>query len=230
MKFELHSHTKECDKCASISGSELVNYYHNFGYGGMVITDHYFSLFFEWFKDELENSDKRKIIERYLRGYYSARNEGEKIGFTVLCGAEVRFNNCINDYLVYGLEENDFYTLPYLNELKNVKELISVLPDYAIVVQAHPFRDNMTVCNPEALFGIEVYNGGTDPFRNKMAKIYAEHYQKPMTSGSDVHGLTRLAVGGIATDFDIQCSRDLVNILRNGKYALIENNIKEQKI
>ena len=222
-KYELHVHTSECDKVAKCSGAEIVKLYHDAGYNGIVITDHYFSLFFQWFEEELGNYNLKKFIDRYLRGYFSARNEGEKIGFTVLCGAEVRFDNTINDYLVYGLEEKDFYELPLLNRLKSVDELIETLPDYALVVQAHPFRDKMTVSSPNLLFGIEGYNGGTDSFRNEMAKLFGVHYGKPLTSGSDFHNISHLAKGGIATKQKITTAKTLTDVLRSGDYTLIEN-------
>lgn len=221
--FELHAHTSECDKVANVGGAEMVRLYRDAGYSGIVITDHYFSLFFEWFKDEIFPGDHKKIIERFLKGYYAARNEGEKIGFSVICGAEVRFDNTINDYLVYGLEERDFFELPLLNRLKNAGELVEVLPDKAVVVQAHPFRDNMTVCNPEPVFGIEAHNGRNDKFRNEMAKMYAKHYNKAMTSGSDFHKAAHIAKGGIATKQKIYTSKDLVDVLRSGDYSLIES-------
>lgn len=220
-KFELHVHTSECDLVAAETGANIVRMYKNAGYDGLVITDHYFSLFFEWFKDELNVVDHKKIIDRWLKGYYSAKNEAEKIGFTVLLGAEVRFDGTINDYLVYGLDVDDFYKLPLLNRLKNVDELISILPPKAVVVQAHPFRNEMTVKDPSNIFGIEVYNGCTDEFRNKLAKIYAEHYGKRMTSGSDFHNKNALAKGGIISDKDIRNSSDLVSVLRTGNYKLI---------
>ena len=222
-KFEMHVHTKECDKVAKFKGAEIVNLYKDAGYDGIVITDHYFSMFFDWFKDELCGSNHKKIIERFLKGYYSAKEAGERKGITVLCGAEVRFDNTINDYLIYGLEENDFYELPLLNKLKDVQELVDVLPDYALVVQAHPFRNNMTVCDPTPIFGIEAYNGGNDEFRNKLAKIYALHYKKSLVSGSDFHDINRLAKGGIATENKICTSKDLIKVLQSGNYSLIEN-------
>lgn len=222
-KYELHSHTAECDRVARLGGKELVRLYREAGYSGIAITDHYFSLFYDWFGEELHSREHKCIIDRYLRGYYAAREEGERCGFTVLCGAEVRFDNTINDYLVYGLEESDFYNMPLLNRLKGVEELKAALPEQALIVQAHPFRDNMTVCNPENLFGIEVHNGGTEPFRNQMARIYAEHYGKAMTSGSDIHGIGALAKGGICTDHNIQTAEDLVKVLRGGEYSLICN-------
>ena len=221
-KYELHAHTSECDKVATLGGADLVKLYHAKGYSGMVITDHYFSLFFDWFKDELCRASHKRIIDRYLKGWYCAKNEGEKLGFTVIPGCEVRFDGSINDYLVYGLEESDFYELPLLNRLSDVNELIKVLPDTAVVVQAHPFRDNMTVCNPSPLFGIEVYNGGTESFRNEMAKIFAKHYEKAMTSGSDVHCEKHIARGGIISVEKINTSKELADVLRSGKYSLIE--------
>lgn len=227
-RFEMHAHTSECDKYARLGGAELVRLYDEAGYRGMVITDHYFSLFYEWFAEELADADHRRIIERYLRGYYAARNEAEKRNFTVLCGAEVRFDHTINDFLVYGLEEEDLFRLPLLNRLRNVEELVEILPDHAVVVQAHPFRDNMTVMSPTSLFGIEVYNGGTDAFRNQMARMYAEHYGKAMTSGSDIHHIKALASGGIATAREITCAGDLVAVLRSGAYSLIADGREER--
>ena len=116
---------------------------------------------------------------------------------------------------------DDLYTLPLLNRLKNLRELLAVLPDRAVVVQAHPFRDNMTVVSPDLLFGVEAHNGRTSPFRNKMARDYAEHYGKVMTSGSDFHKMKDLAKGGIATHRTVTCSAELVELLKSGDYSLI---------
>lgn len=221
-KYELHAHTSECDKIATLSGAELVRAYADKGYSGIVITDHYFSLFFDWFKDELACRNHEQIVSRWLSGYYSARNEGEKIGFAVLPGAEVRIDGTVNDYLIYGLEERDFYKLPLLNQMKSIDEVINILPEYACVVQAHPFRNNMTVCDPSRLFGIETYNAGTEMFRNEIAKSFAEYYKKARTSGSDCHGESAVGKGGIITHRPVHSQADLINILRRGDYSLIE--------
>ena len=226
-KIELHIHTCECDKFAQYSGAEIVKMYSDEGYQCLVITDHYFSPFFKWFSDELDGADHKTIINRYLKGYYTARDEGEKLGITVLPGAEVRLKNSSNDYLIYGLEEKDFYNLPLLNTLNNVDELVSVLPKSTCVVQAHPFRNKMTIFDPENIFGLEVFNYGTAPFRNEMAKMYANHYGKAMTSGSDFHGRNALAKGGIISNKKIHTPKDLVNLLKSGDYTLIETQRPE---
>lgn len=221
-KYELHAHTSECDLVAKLSGGELVRAYADQGYSGIVITDHYFSIFFDWFREELEGKSHKEIIDRWLRGYESARNEGEKIGFTVLPGAEVRIDGTINDYLVYGLEIEDLYRLPLLNRMNSIDEVLDILPERTCVVHAHPFRENMTVRDPSRFFGIEIHNGGTDAFRNQLAKVWAEHYGKAMTSGSDCHGPWAVGKGGIITENPIYTPTDLVQVLRGGNYQLIQ--------
>ena len=95
------------------------------------------------------------------------------------------------------------------------------------MVQAHPFRDKMTVESPSCLFGIEVHNGGTDAFRNGMARSFAEHYKKAMLSGSDFHKAEHLARGGIVTEREVRTPRDLVAVLRDDGYSLICDGCKD---
>ena len=221
--FELHAHTSECDLAAHASGAELVRIYHAAGYSGMVITDHYFATFYKWFAAELEGKTHRAVMERRLKGYYEARNEGEKLGFTVLPGAEGRFDKSpygINDFLVYGCDEEFFLTAPRLNELTSLDELKALLPEGACVVLAHPFRVKMTVMDPAPLFGIEAHNGLTEPYRNGMAEAYAAHFGKPVTSGSDCHHRDHACKGGIDTPRVIRTPKDLSDVLRSGDYTL----------
>lgn len=224
-KYELHAHTHECDRDARLSGSQLVQLYKEAGYDGIVITDHYIERFYtRWFPDEVAGLNHQQQVHRWQKGYRAAKEEGDRIGFTVLPGAEVRFDNFPNDYLIYGLHAEFFSTVPRLNELKNVQELLALLPKEVCVVQAHPFREDMVVTDPRGMFGLEVFNGGTEKFRNEMAKAYAQHYGMPMTSGSDIHGISRLGKGGIMTERRIQTPEDLIAVLRSGEYALIEND------
>lgn len=222
-KFETHLHTAENDIYAYVKAKDAVRLYKDAGYTGIVVTDHYFATFFEWFGDELSGADHRKIIDRWLKGYNAAREEGEKQGLIVLPGAEVRFDGVANDYLVYGLEAEDFYHLPLLNRLKGVRELLEVLPSDTCVVQAHPFRNRMRVVDPTRLFGLEAYNAGTEAYRNTMARNFAEHYNKPMTSGSDMHHADACAKGGICFEREVVTPKDFVDLLRSGEYYLIED-------
>ena len=222
-RIDMHIHTAECDKAAHASAAELVRAYVQKGYDGIVITDHCFSIFHEWFADEIDERDHESMVRRWLAGYRAAKREAEKYDFTVLLGAEVRFDGTTNDYLVYGIDEQFLMSVPMLHRLSGLDELRRILPEQAVIVQAHPFRDNMTVCDPSLLFGIEVYNGGTEAFRNKMARDFAQHYGKRMTSGSDCHALSMVGRGGIQTECPIKSNADLLRVLKSGEYTLIDN-------
>lgn len=221
-KYELHLHTAEGDKVVKENAAQIVRLYHDAGFDGIVVTNHYFSIFFDWFADELVGASHKQIIDRWLRGYYAAREEGEKLGMDILPGAEVRFDGSPNDYLVYGVDTDFFYQAPLLNRLHNVKELVELLPADACVVHAHPFRDRMVVADPSPVWGIEVFNGSNEPYRNQMARSFAQHYGKPMTSGSDFHYAGACGLGGILTEKRITTPKELSEILRSGAYSLIE--------
>ncbi len=218
----MHIHTSECDPYSTLSGAQAANIYKNNGYQGIIITDHYTTGFFNKFKEEIGTEEHNAVIKRFLKGYYAAKAQGDKIGLKVLCGAEVALKSSHNHYLIYGLTEEDFYTLPFLCELPDLAALIKVLPENARIVQAHPFRNFMTVCNPEMLFGYEVYNGGTQPIRNKLAKILAKEYNKPITSGSDCHSKEATCRGGIDSKIKIESNIDLINVLNTRNYKIIE--------
>lgn len=221
-KYELHLHTAEGDKVVKESAAEIVRMYHESGFDGMVVTNHYFSVFYDWFADELAGADHRQIIDRWLKGYRAAREEGEKLDVDVILGAEVRFDGQPNDYLIYGVDEEFFYNAPLLNRLQNVKELIALLPEDVCVVHAHPFRDRMLVADPTPVWGIEVYNGSNEAYRNQMARDFALHYGKKMTSGSDFHYSGACGRGGIVTEKRIRTPKELSEVLRGGQYSLIE--------
>lgn len=222
-QFELHAHTRECDPTAYIMAEDLVSMYAEKGYQGLVITDHYIHLFDEWFRDEVANMNHRERIKRWLRGYEVAKKKAEEYGMTVLLGAEVRFDGYPNDYLVYGADEEFYYQAPRLNQLKNIHEMMALLPEDVCVVQAHPFRRNMVVEAPEAVWGLEVHNGGTPTFHNELARQCALHYGKCMTSGSDTHIPLAVGRGGIQTEEPILTQKDLIRTLRSGAYTLIQN-------
>lgn len=221
MKFELHTHTKENDIVVTKNAPEIVKMYHDKGYEGMVITNHLFDLSLEWYRDVLQNAPHEKIVDHYLTGYRNAKKAGDALDMIILLGLELRFDNTINDYLVYGIDEDFLYNSPLLNTL-TLDEFLKIKPENALVYQAHPFRDNMTITNPKKLFGVEVYNGGTDKLRNEMANIWADLYGLKKISGSDYHVPEHLAKGGVSFYNRVETINELVTELKNERYTLIK--------
>jgi hypothetical protein len=221
MKFELHTHTRENDICVNMDAADIIKAYKGAGYDGIVITNHFFDLSLEWYKEELAGCGHSGIIDYYLKGYKIAKAAGDEIGMTVLLGLELRFDGTVNDCLVYGIDEAFLYNSPLLNTL-TLDSFLEILPEGAVVYQAHPFRDGMTITNPKKLFGIEVYNGGTGEDRNDFADLWADKYHLKKISGSDFHSIHHLARGGVIFENNIEDITGLVRELQAERYTLIK--------
>lgn len=218
-KYELHCHTKEVSVCAVTPVAELVKAYKDAGYSGIVLTDHYSPMTFTI--TELFN--KKKAMDHYLKAYREAKKY-ETEDFTVLLGMELRFYATVNDYLVYGVTEEMLYELPFL--LKTyIKRASKLLRERGcLFLQAHPFRKLITRADPQHLDGVEVFNGKASEEANNLSLEWAKSINAPvMTSGSDCHRETGVALGGIITKEPIKSNDDLIRILKSGEFELIKN-------
>ena len=235
-KTELHAHTSNVSRCAKMSPEDVADCYISAGYSTVVVTNHYAEYIF----DGIGPWEER--IEAYLSGIRRMRaHAGDRL--TVLPGAEVRNYQTSNDYLLYGASEEFLINNPNLHRLF-LKELSALArKNNVLLVQAHPFRTNMTISNTKLLDGVEVFNGTphTDS-RNQFANEWAKCFGLLRTSGSDFHGGCFLKVnekrtwhpysddeygnhytisGGILTDEPIRDTEHLTSILRGGDYSLI---------
>jgi predicted metal-dependent phosphoesterase TrpH len=162
-------------------------------------------------------------VDAYLSGYRSAREEGQKIGITVLLGMELRFDENYNDYLVYGFDESfllDYKEL-YNMGLKKFKSFAR--KNNLLIYQAHPFRSWVTPANPAYLDGVEVFNGNPrHDSNNQLALTFARKNKLKMLSGSDFHQKEDLALGGIVLSEVPSSSSELVHLLNdNGIVELL---------
>ncbi len=220
-KTELHAHTSGISLCAKMNPIEVADRYIEAGYSSIVLTNHYVAYNFT------DGSTWEENIERYLAPIYEMR-EYAKGRLNVLAGAEIHnFENC-NDYLIYGIDEDFLRTHKNLHLLK-VSEIYAVVRESgALMVQAHPFRNAMTIVNPDFLDGMEVFNGTPTPgheARLDIANIWAKRYGLIRTSGTDFHGNiypdSPIVSGGIITDIPITTPEQLLHTLRSGCYELI---------
>lgn len=129
-----------------------------------------------------------------------------------------------SDYLIYGIDKDFLYENEKIYEY-TLEELYKACEKKGyLLVQAHPFRDNIELAPLKYIEGIEVYNGCQDEIsRNDKALEYGKSTNKILTSGSDFHRLDDLARGGIATEVEITEINQLVDLLRSREYKLIQN-------
>lgn len=213
-KTELHAHTNPVSGCSDIDPKDLVLIYKENGYDSVAVTNHFIA-------DRLQGENGQEKVKWYLEDYYKCAEEGALIGLNVILGAEIRFTENNNDYLIFGICPEDlidiYKLLPYgidnfYREYKNEKN---------IIIQAHPFRDKMEEVKPESLDGIEAFN--VHPNHNSrigVAAKYARDNKLIAICGSDFHHYGQECLCGILTKKPLKDSYDVAKALKSGKYNM----------
>lgn len=218
-KTELHCHSKSVSACARVSNEDIIEKFTQAGYTSLVLANH-FNKDTQGFLGCSESY--QDFVTAYLKGYEDLKNAA-KGKLNIILGMELRFTQNSNDYLVFGItekflraNENMFYMNP--ESFSKISREAGLL-----FVQAHPFRNTMTVIRPCFLDGVEVYNGhkGHDS-RNEIADMWADKFGLIKTSGTDFHYPDVPANAGIITDVEITDGTQLVEILKSGNYSLIK--------
>lgn len=218
-KTETHLHVSEVSLCSKIAAADMVKLYHDAGYKTLIISDHFHKGYFNTLVDLSWNGK----VDRFLFGYQSAKEAGEKLGMNILLSAEITFNNQRNDYLVYGIDEALLKTYPELFAM-SVEDFYSFAKKHGLtVVQAHPYRDNYCYPTPEYVDGIEVYNSNPrhEDFEKKATQM-AKDYNKAITAGSDAHRLEDVTLSGVMTQTEIRTIDDYVEALLSGNLTIIK--------
>lgn len=216
-RFETHFHTKESSPCGCVPAAESVRKYYESGYDGIVITDH----FSAGVLGSEGGTSWQTAMDRFLKGYWAAKNEGEKLGLTILLGAEFRFPGNYNDFLVYGLSEDFLRGWEWLYEA-SLQSFFPIADKLGFaVVQAHPFRAECYRENPAYLHGIEVFNGNPrHNSKNMLAKEWAQKYGLLESAGSDFHKMEDLAGASVLLGKRPRTSLEFAHLLRERAYRL----------
>lgn len=219
IRFETHFHTQETSRCGNVSAADAVAAYAEKGYQGIVVTDHYLRTFF----DNRSGSWEDKA-NAWLAGYRAAKKQGDISGVTVLLGMELSSGFCRNEYLIYGLSEEDVLKYPELYNMEDTALYNFCHEKGWLFVQSHPFRKYITYRqDPKYLDGVEVYNGNPrHNSQNGLAAEYANLHGLLALSGSDFHEWEDLAKGGVEFTETISNMEDFVDAIKGQKYKLLE--------
>ena len=99
-KIETHMHTSHVSACASLDAVTLAEGYQKAGYAAVAVTDHYNRDTFRYLHiDTMAHGD---IMPAFLDGFHRMEEECSKRGVLVYQGAELRFDEFCNDYLLYN--------------------------------------------------------------------------------------------------------------------------------
>lgn len=183
--FDPHTHTAETSKCGHLPAAEVVDRYVRNGFSGLVVTDH---LHPEYLSRIDKDHDWNKVMDHYLSGYHASRKRGDEVGFQVILGAELRFPENDNDYLVYGIDEDWLRSNPYVCCM-SAREFFQKFHDQVLIIHAHPYRDGNTVVFEDAVHGTEIINGNPrhDNHNDLALDLARRHPDFFRLAGSDTH-------------------------------------------
>lgn len=215
--YETHFHTQEVSPCGQVSAERGVLLYAQAGYSGILVTDH-----FNAGVCEMRGfTSKTDCLEYFLSGYRAAKAAAMqlkgKYPLKILLGAEFRYKDIFNEFLLIGITEEFLYKHKLLWEY-TPEELRRLLDENNILaVQAHPFREGMSR-EPDFYHGIEVYNNNPrHDSNNKKALEYAlDENIGLVLSGSDFHMEEDTARGGVYLPTAVDSSAEMAATLLAG--------------
>ena len=141
-KIEPHLHTTHVSRCGRLEAKEIVAGYKAAGYSALIVTDHFNRTTFEHLG--IDPAGKSDRIGAFLEGYRRVREECERQGLRVFKGAELRFDECENDYLLYGWA-NELLAEPEEIFRMGIAAFSPIARGQgALLIQAHPYRHGCT--------------------------------------------------------------------------------------
>jgi hypothetical protein len=223
-RYETHMHTLPVSRCARYNVRENLEFYKSLGYDGIFITNH--------FLDGNINIDKSLPYEEKVKFYFSDYHEAlalsDKIGIKIFLGVEISYRG--TDFLIYGLDEEWYLSHPEIMDMKKSEELPYLASHGALVVQAHPYRQDRHIDHirlfPHCIEGVETINACRTELENRMADIFADSYGFVKTAGSDNHIASRLNhLAGMESETPLVNEADFIKRVRNSEMKLFTLDI-----
>lgn len=208
-RTELHAHTNPVSSCGKFPADEVVKTYVDLGVNTLVITNH-------MTEKHLVGRTESELAEYYLSDYYKALEAAKGTGMNVALGVEIRFTGTINDYLVYGVCQNDIEKM--ISYVK--KDIQTFYTEFHssknVILHAHPFRSNMEPTPIGYVDGVEAFNchpghNSRIPFACRLARANG----LLVSGGSDYHEQGRDGTCITLTRNELRDSYDVAEAIRS---------------
>ena len=221
-KYQMHTHTYPCSLCSKMSSEELAKSIGESDYSGVVITNHFIGGN-TGIDRKLEWVD---FVKAFENDYERCKEAAKEYDIDILFGVEENVDKG-REILVYGLTPEILYQNEKLRNHR-IADWREIADRHGLlIVQAHPYRERPYIVEPgvlpiDMLDGIEVYNLYNKPEENEKAeKLAAMNPNLILLSGADAHNPAPALISGIACEERMRNEKDLVRILKSGKYDLI---------
>lgn len=224
--YETHLHTNQGSACARCSGEEMAKAAKEYGYAGIIVTDH------NWGGNTCVDRSLpwEEWVEQFTAGYKSAYAWGREHDLDVFWGYEAGFHG--TEFLIYGVSPEWMKAHPQLRTADIPEQYDLVHQTGGMVIHAHPYREEWYIPEirllPEYVDGVEGVNAThsnpkstahNDPQFDTRAIAYANSHGFPITAGSDIHN-TNLFGGGVLFRRRLTSIQDYMDSIRSGDYIL----------
>lgn len=222
-KYQMHTHTAPCSKCATMTPTDLIDSLIAGGYSGCVLTNH----FIKGNSGIDRNLPWNDFVACYEKDYNDCKEAAEGHDLDIIFGIEEQLFDGL-EILCYGITPQFLYDNPQLTDHSLETWATAIHKFGALCIQAHPFRDRVYITDPrllptEYIDGIEVFNFSNKPEENELAADTVHLYPDwILVSGADAHSGSLVCCSGIETDTRITDEKVLAEILKSGKYRLIK--------
>ncbi len=212
-KIELHAHTSPCSPCSELPPKDFISRLKSQGYDAVVVTNHFYPGG-PFMKTEAP-------VSTYLADFYEAKRIGEEEDITVLLGAEFRFEENSNDYLVFGVDEAFLRETVVRLDL-TFREFYEIYhAENRLICQAHPFRNGIVAMDGAHMDGIEAFN--MHPGHNSRITVsarYADTENIPvLVIGTDLHHPGHEGSAALRAKTLPKNNDELVALLRSKDYV-----------
>ncbi|MBQ8340512.1 MAG: PHP domain-containing protein [Clostridia bacterium] len=224
-KTELHCHSMPVSSCGRIAAEQLVETYLTAGFTTVVLTNHFSRHTFRTAVMAADATWEEK--GSFFLSDFEKMKAAAGDRLHILMGMEFRLDyQEETDFLVYGLGEEFLLSNPDILQLKFKDFSVRVREAGGLLIQAHPFRNNVVISDPTFIDGVEVWNCSVGhASRNDVAEFWANRFSLIKTSGSDLHCDWQIIGGGMETDAPITTDGELLATLRGGKYTLLRGGV-----
>ena len=220
-KIETHLHTSHVSSCGWLEAPVLAEGCARAGYAAQAVPDHYNRDTFAYLHMDTAASGAA-VTDAFLEGFRRMEAACAPLGLKVYKGAELRFDECSNDYLLYNYPDELLACPEELFRMGIAAFAPLAREAGALLVQAHPYRKKCTPAIACYLDGVEVMNcNPRHENRNGRAEEYAALHGLLRTGGSDCHRAEDIGLGGILAPVLPEDDGALVRLLREGGYTVI---------
>lgn len=218
MKIDPHVHTKGISLCSRVNFRDMINEKKTAGYDAVILTNHCQPWYYE-------KQNRIFWLQEFFKEYEQARNYGKSCDFKVFLGIEVSISDPHwSDFLLYGTSENFFYSQKSFFDM-NQKELFDYCNLHGVLmVQAHPFRDGHSPCDPQFMHGVEINLRPQDYAKREAVEEFALKNDLFITSGSDYHSVVQDEFGGMIVPDSVCDSLQFANHIKNSGETVVFYN------